>query len=160
MTVPQCTKWSLWRNGCHNLTWPHRERTLTPSKQTLKHRKQQPSFTCIHWQTKTWHPPVLTQICIYPSYPQLSPCQTLRVSDPYCAGKSIFLIQNDSLIYSILLCSSVSPDPDGEKRGNSSIITFYSFIQLQQWRCHLEMAPMCYLVQVSAYFMSMTEISR
>lgn len=91
----------------------------------------------------TWPPPILTQVYPYPSIPHrpaqtlwLSSCHTLKVSDPYCAIKFIFVPQIDSLIYSVLLCSSLSPDIVCEKRRKHSIISFYGFIPPQQRRCH------------------------
>lgn len=129
----------------------------------------QPTFTCIHLHTKTYHmTPSHSHTNMHisiipPNSPQkhlLSSCHTLRVTDPYCAIKFIFLVPIDNLIYSIWLCGSLSPDLGWEKRRNHSIMTFYGFIPLQQWCCHPEMAPVCHLVQGSACFMLMTEISR
>lgn len=83
----------------------------------------------------------------------VSSCHTLRVSDPYWAIKFIFVLQIDSLIYCVLLCGCLNPDLGCEKRRKHSIITFYGFIQLPQWCCHTEMAPLCYSAQRSSYFM-------
>lgn len=97
-----------------------------------------------------------------PSSPQkhlLSSRHTLRLGEPHCAIKFISLLQIDNLIYSSLLCGTLSPDLGGEERRNHSIITFYSFIPLQQWCCHPEMAPVCHLAPDSQCFMLMTEIS-
>lgn len=103
------------------------------------------------------HP--FVHIYTYPSFPHqptqtlsLSSCHTLRGSDPYCAINFIFVLQIDSLIYSVLLRCSLSPDLGGGRRRKHSIITFYGFIPPQQCRCHPEMAPLCYSVQRSAYF--------
>lgn len=140
------------RINCWHIFCPHNASMMMyrDTHETYTHTDQNASHVATPLPVHTTRTHACTHTCVH----LLSSCYTFGVSDPYLlAIKFIFVLQIDSLIYSVLLCSRLSPDLGWAERRKHSVITFYSFIPPQQWCCHPEMAPLCYsLTEFSTFF--------
>lgn len=133
-------------------------------------RTQQPTKKCIHPQSKTLHTTFSLFTHTYQSFTQqLTTTSTTKSTLSFChilRGSLILGVQpNSSFRHRLTLwfiafgCVAVWTWILGARGRGEKMITFYSFIPLQQWPCHLGSAPIFCSVRGSASFMAMTETS-